>query len=87
MDDRSVDGAGRRESVVLLTDLLGLLVVPDGAAHAGCAPASPAREAAPRPRALLVLGSRLFGPDHGVSLDLPARDRTQDRPPPDFSTP
>ncbi|MBW4093240.1 MAG: plasmid stability protein [Proteobacteria bacterium] len=45
------------------------------------------QEAAPRPRDLLALVTRLFGPDHGANLDLRPRDRTQDRPPPDFSAP
>ncbi|MFL5283626.1 MAG: hypothetical protein ACJ8AW_22215 [Rhodopila sp.] len=33
---------------------------------------------------LLGLARHLFGPAHGVTLDLPARDPAQDRPPPDF---
>lgn len=34
---------------------------------------------------LVSLAARLFGPEHGVALDLPPRDRSQDRAPPDFS--
>jgi hypothetical protein len=29
----------------------------------------------------------LFGPEHGVELEIPPRDAAQDRPPPDFSGP
>jgi antitoxin FitA len=36
---------------------------------------------------LVTLATRLFGPKNGVALDLPARDQSQDRPPPDFSAP
>ena len=38
-----------------------------------------------RPENLVTLATRLFGPEHGVELELPPRDRSQDRPPPDFS--
>lgn len=34
---------------------------------------------------LVSLATRLFGPEHGVELNLPPRDAAQDRPPPDFS--
>lgn len=33
---------------------------------------------------LLALAQRLFGPEHGTALDLPARDPAENRPPPDF---
>lgn len=36
---------------------------------------------------LLDLARRLFGPDLGLTLDLPPRDPAQDRPPPDFGIP
>jgi antitoxin FitA len=38
------------------------------------------------PEDLVSLAERLFGPRHGADLALPPRDRTQDRPPPDFPT-
>lgn len=38
-----------------------------------------------KPEDLVLLASRLFGPEHGVDLELPPRDRGLDRPPPDFS--
>ena len=43
-------------------------------------------EALERPESLVALAGRLFGPRHGITLDIPARDRVHDRPPPDFST-
>ena len=43
-------------------------------------------EALGRPESLVTLARRLFGPRHGIALDIPARDRVHNRPPPDFST-
>ena len=43
------------------------------------------QETALRQRDVVALAEELFGPDHGVVLDLPSRDRSQDRPPPDFT--
>ena len=43
-------------------------------------------EALARPESLVTLAGRLFGPRHGIALDIPARDRVHNRPPPDFST-
>jgi plasmid stability protein len=43
-------------------------------------------EAPDLPESLVALAGRLFGPSHGIALDIPARDRAHDRPPPDFST-
>jgi len=40
---------------------------------------------APGRDTLADLAARLFGPAHGVELDLPPRDPARDRPPPDFS--
>lgn len=43
------------------------------------------REAAGGQRDIVSLATELFGPEHGVDLELPPRDRAQDRAPPDFS--
>ena len=41
-----------------------------------------------KPEATLAdLALALFGPEHGVELEIPPRDADQDRPPPDFSEP
>jgi antitoxin FitA len=39
----------------------------------------------PRPENLVALAARLFGSDNGAELDIPARNRVADRPPPDFA--
>lgn len=44
-------------------------------------------EPAAETESLVALATRLFGLEQGVELDLSARDRSQDRPPPDFSAP
>lgn len=36
---------------------------------------------------LIELARRLFGPEHGVDLDIPPRGDAPNRPPPDFSDP
>ena len=36
---------------------------------------------------LADIARRLFGPQHGVDLDIPPRRAAEDRPPPDFSGP
>ncbi|MBV8936758.1 MAG: plasmid stability protein [Alphaproteobacteria bacterium] len=43
------------------------------------------QEVAAQAEDLVALATRLFGPLHGIELDLPPRDPSQDRPPPDFS--
>ena len=49
---------------------------------------SVARQDEPRnEESLTDIARRLFGPEHGVELDIPPRDATQDRPPLDFSGP
>lgn len=52
-------------------------------------PAAVARQDEPRnEESLTDLARRLFGPEHGVDLDMPPRDATQERRPPfDFSGP
>jgi plasmid stability protein len=50
--------------------------------RAGLARSDPA----PDRTRLLALASRLFGPAHGIDLDLPTRDPGLDRSPPDFAT-
>lgn len=50
--------------------------------------AAVARQGEPRAEESLTDTARgLFGPEHGVNLDVPPRDADQDRPPPDFSGP
>lgn len=44
-------------------------------------------EVAPPGESLLQIATRLFGPGHGVELDLPPRSQEIDRPPLDFSGP
>ena len=36
---------------------------------------------------LVEIARRLFGPEHGVDLDIPPRGSAPSRPPPDFSGP
>jgi len=49
--------------------------------------AAVARREAPQRESLTALARRLFGPEHGVDLDIPPRDSVPDRAPPDFSGP
>jgi plasmid stability protein len=46
-----------------------------------------ARKEAPAREGLVALSRRLFGTDHGVDLDLPARGTAPPKAPPDFSGP
>jgi plasmid stability protein len=45
-----------------------------------------ARQEAPPRENLAVLAQRLFGPDHGVDIDLPPRGAAPASLPPDFSS-
>ena len=49
--------------------------------------AAVARQETPLRENLGALARRLFGPEHGADLDLPPRDNTMGRSPPDFSGP
>jgi plasmid stability protein len=49
--------------------------------------AAVARHEAPRRENLVSLARRLFGPEHGADLDIPARGSVPEREPPDFSGP
>lgn len=40
-----------------------------------------------KPENLVRPATRLFGPQHGMDLELPPRDRARDRRSPDFSAP
>jgi plasmid stability protein len=44
-------------------------------------------DTAPEAESLLQIATRLFGPEHGVELDLPLRSGELSRLPPDFSGP
>jgi plasmid stability protein len=44
------------------------------------------QDAAPREN-LVDIARRLFGPEHGVDLEIPARGSDPERAPPDFSDP
>ena len=46
-----------------------------------------ARQAAEPREHLVDVALRLFGPEHGIDLDLPSRGSAPTRPPPDFSGP
>ena len=46
-----------------------------------------ARQAAEPREHLVDVAHRLFGPEHGIDLDLPSRGSAPARPPPDFSGP
>jgi plasmid stability protein len=46
-----------------------------------------ARQEAPRRESLTAVARRLFGPEHGVDLDIPPRGSAPSRVPPDFSGP
>lgn len=39
----------------------------------------------PREEHIVDISRRLFGPKHGVDLDIPPRGSAPERPPPDFS--
>jgi len=44
-----------------------------------------ARQEAPARETLVTLARRLFGPEHGVELDIPSRGAAPGSVPPDFS--
>lgn len=44
-------------------------------------------ESAPASENLVAIATRLFGPRHGVELELPSRSADIERPPPDFGGP
>lgn len=46
-----------------------------------------ARQEAPPRESLTAVARRLFGPEHGVDLDIPPRGAALVRSPPDFSRP
>lgn len=49
--------------------------------------AAVARQAAAPRENVVAIARRLFGPKHGVELDIPPRGRAPKRQPPDFSGP